>query len=91
MKYTCCPLPHCSIPKDAVIVGITARAPCPQNHCTQRVRVLAVRMVGILGQSGQPPYQVVDVIAAGPHTLPYSVRREELTAVQAYVSIQEER
>jgi len=87
MKYTCVPLPRCSVPASAQIMAITARAPCPDHCCTQRVRVLAVHMANILGQGGQPPYQVVDVIAPGPYTLSYSVRREELTAVQAYVRL----
>jgi len=91
MSYTCLPLPRCTIPTTARIANITARAPCPGSNQTQRVRVLAVRWINDYQfvPSSLPRYQVVDVIAAGPHNLPYSVRRQDLTAVQAYVEIPE--
>jgi len=89
--YTVCPLPRCSIPARARVIGITARAPIPHDTKTQRVKVLDVWTVNILSQEGRPPYKValVEPSPASPFTLAYTVEIERLTAVQAYIVVEE--
>jgi hypothetical protein len=82
MLYTTFPQPQTTIPQRAEIHAINATARNPFSGEWQRVQILAARTVYDVDPA--KTYTVFDVVAPGA-SLPYSVTRDQIKNVSAFV------
>jgi hypothetical protein len=87
---TSIPLSFQQVPVRCRVEAIYATAINPFNHQPQRVHVLAVWLVNLLAQGGEPAYKVAHVRGLESNLVGYTVRVKTLKDISVFVTQGEE-